>query len=116
MKWFLALFRCTMRYLVVFLALFSLPALAADPEYTLVIREHRFVPAELRVPAGKKIRLVIDNRDSAAEEFESHELNREKVIPGKSKLPVFIGPLAPGNYPFFGEFNPKTARGVIVAE
>jgi hypothetical protein len=89
---------------------------AADPEYLLVIREHRFQPAELRVPAGKKIRLLIDNQDPTPEEFESHELNREKVIPGKSKSMVFIGPLAPGRYPFFGEFNPKTATGVIVAE
>ena len=91
-------------------------AIAADAEFTLTIKDHRFVPAELKVPAGQKIRLVIDNQDASAEEFESHELNREKVIPPKSKLPVFIGPLAPGRYPFYGEFNRKTAQGVIVAE
>ena len=92
------------------------PALAADPELTLVIREHRFDPAELRVPAGRKIKLVIDNQDATAEEFESHELNREKVIPAKTKVPVFIVPLKPGRYPFFGEFNAATANGVIIAE
>ncbi len=99
-------------------ALLCLPALAlaADPEFSLTISEHRFAPAELRVPAGKKIKLLIDNQDASAEEFESHELNREKVIPGKSKSFVFIGPLKPGRYPFFGEFNPKTAQGVIIAE
>jgi hypothetical protein len=91
-------------------------ASAADPEFTLTIRDHRFEPRELRVPARKKIKLIIDNQDATAEEFESHELNREKVIPGKSKVPVFVGPLAPGRYPFFGEFNPKTATGVLVAE
>ena len=98
--------------------LLLVPALsfAADSEFTLTIKDHRFVPAELKVPAGQKIRLVIDNQDASAEEFESHELNREKVIPPKSKLPVFIGPLAPGRYPFYGEFNRKTAQGVIVAE
>ncbi len=103
------------RYLPIFLLL---PALcfAADSEYTLTIRDHVFTPAELRVPAGRKIRLVIDNQDASPEEFESHELNREKVIPGKSKLPVFIGPLKPGRYSYVGEFNEKTARGVIVAE
>jgi plastocyanin len=94
----------------------SAPAAAADPEVTLVIRDHRFEPAELRVPAGKKIKIVIDNQDATAEEFESHELNREKVIPPKSKVPVFIGPLAPGRYPFIGEFNAKTAKGVVIAE
>jgi hypothetical protein len=92
-------------------------ALAADPaEFTLVIQNHRFEPAELKVPAGQKIKLIVDNRDPSAEEFESHELNREKVVPANSKMPVFIGPLNPGRYPFFGDFNPKTAQGVIVAE
>jgi hypothetical protein len=91
-------------------------ALAADPEVILTIRNHRFVPAELRVPAGKKIKLVIHNQDPTPEEFESHELNREKVIPGNSKVPIFIGPLAPGRYPFVGEFNQSTAKGVVIAE
>jgi len=91
-------------------------ASAADLEYTLTIRDHRFDPAELHVPAGKKIKLFIDNRDATAEEFESYELNREKVIPAKSKFSVFIGPLAPGRYPFFGDFHQQTAKGVIVAE
>ncbi len=91
-------------------------ALAADPEYTLTIRDHRFEPPELRVPAGKKIRLTIDNQDAAAEEFESHELNREKIVPGRSKAVVYIGPLDPGRYPFFGDFNPAVTRGVLIAE
>jgi len=107
-----------MRFLLPAIVLISATRLcmAAEPEVSLVIRDHRFVPAELSVPAGKKIRLMIDNQDATAEEFESHALNREKVIPGKSKLPVLIGPLAPGKYPFFGDFNKKTAIGIIVAE
>ena len=100
------------------LSLLLLPAVAvgADLEPTLIIKDHRFSPAELHVPAGKKIKITIDNQDATPEEFESHELNREKVIPGKSKAVVFIGPLKPGKYPFFGEFNSKTAQGVVVAE
>jgi hypothetical protein len=90
--------------------------LAADPEVMLTIRNHRFEPSELRVPAGKKVKIIIDNQDPTPEEFESHELNREKVIPAKSKVPVFVGPLKPGRYPFVGEFNEKTAKGVLVAE
>jgi hypothetical protein len=98
------------------LGLLSSLAAAADPDYVLIIRDHRFEPAEIRIPAGKKIKLLVDNQDATAEEFESHELNREKVIPGKSKLPVFIGPLAPGRYPFYGDFNQHTAKGAIIAE
>lgn len=98
------------------LLILPLTAFGADGNALVVIKDHRFVPAEIRVPAGQKIRLTIDNQDSGPEEFESHELNREKVIPGNSKGVVFVGPLAPGKYPFFGEFNARTAQGVLIAE
>jgi len=105
-----------MHRLLLCLALLPSLAFAADLEYTLIIRDHRFEPAEVRIPAGKKIKLLVDNQDATAEEFESHELNREKVVPGKAKLPVFIGPLTPGRYPFYGDFHQQTANGVIIAE
>lgn len=94
----------------------ALNAYAADSEFQLVIRDHRFEPSELRVPAGQKVKLMVHNQDATPEEFESHELNREKIIPAGSKATIYIGPLKPGRYPFFGEFNEKTARGVVVAE
>ena len=96
--------------------LISLPASAADDEYKLVIQDHKFQPAEVVVPAGKKVKLVIENRDATPEEFESHALNREKVIAGKATATIFIGPLKPGRYPFVGEYNEKTAQGVVVVE
>jgi len=98
------------------LALASQGALAADNEFTLAIQDHKFQPETLIVPAGKKIKLTIENRDATAEEFESHALGREKVIPAKSSAVIYIGPLQPGNYPFVGEFNEKTAKGTIVAQ
>jgi len=91
------------------------PALATElPEYTLTIRDHRFEPAELVLPAGQKVRVRVVNADPTPEEFESHELNREKVVPGNSTGIVFLGPLAAGTYPFFGEFNQATAQGKVV--
>ena len=91
-------------------------ALAAEPEFSIVIKDHKFEPAEVRIPANTKVRLIVDNQDSTAEEFESKELKREKVIPPRSKGTVLIGPLKPGRYNFVGEFNEKTAKGVIIAE
>lgn len=91
-------------------------AVAGDSDYTLVIKDHRFQPAELTVPAGKKIKLFVENRDATPEEFESHDLNREKVIAGLSTATIFVGPLAAGRYRFFGEFNEKIAQGVIVVQ
>ena len=89
---------------------------AAEPEFTLLIKNHRFEPTELKVPAGQRVKLVVHNQDGTPEEFESHSLNREKVIPGGAKATIFIGPLKPGRYTFFGEFNEKTAQGAVVAE
>ena len=91
-------------------------SIAADGEYALVIQNHRFQPVELAVPAGKKIKLLVENRDTTPEEFESYDLNREKVIAGKSTTTIYIGPLAAGSYRFFGEFNAKTAQGLIIAK
>ena len=105
-----------MNKLFVLLSLFSLTAFAADSEIALVIRDHRFEPAEVRVPAGQKVKLLVHNQDTTPEEFESHELNREKIIAPGAKVNIYIGPLQPGRYPFFGEFNEKTARGTVIAE
>ena len=105
-----------LRSLALALALTPLFAYAADAEIAITIKDHQFIPSEVRVPAGKKIKLIIDNQDATAEEFESHELNREKIIAPRSKASVYIGPLNPGSYPFFGEFNAATARGVVIAE
>lgn len=107
------------RRLCVFMCLCLTGALAyaADPvEITVVIENHRFQPAEVAVPAGRKIKLVVENRDASAEEFESYELNREKVVAGGSRISVWVGPLKPGRYPFLGEFHADTARGALIAQ
>ena len=78
--------------------------------------DHLFLPSEVIVPANTKVKLLIKNTDPTPEEFESYELNREKVIGGQSTAVIFIGPLTPGEYPFFGEFHPKTAQGKILAQ
>jgi len=94
----------------------SAPALADDAPVELLIRNHRFEPAELRIPANVKVKVLVKNLDPTPEEFESYELKREKIIPGGASVPLFIGPLAPGSYPFFGEFNQATAQGRVIVE
>lgn len=98
------------------IALSPSAVLAQTPEVEIQIREHLFYPSEVRIPANTKVKLIIRNLDATPEEFESYELNREKVIVGNSQGIVFIGPLAPGEYPFFGEFNPRTAQGKVIVE
>ena len=82
----------------------------------MVIKNHRFEPSLLKVPANQRIKLTLQNLDNTPEEFESHTLKREKVIPAGAKAVIYLGPLKPGRYEFIGEFNPATAQGVVVAE
>jgi len=95
----------------------ALPSLsfAAKPTFTITIKDHEFSPKELVVPANEKIKLIVENQDPTAEEFESYDLNREKIVTGNGKITIFIGPLKPGEYKYFGEFHEDTAQGIIIA-
>ncbi len=105
-----------MKNLASILFLFPLIVSAGNADYTLVIKDHRFQPSELVIPEGMKVKILIINQDSTPEEFESHSLNREKVIAGNSSATIYVGPLDAGSYKFFGEFNEATAQGVIIAK
>lgn len=95
---------------------FSLNVMAETPIIKIEIRNHLFIPSEITIPENTKVKLLIYNYDETDEEFESFELNREKVIPGNRKGVIFIGPLPAGEYPFFGEFFPKTAQGKVIVK
>jgi plastocyanin len=90
------------------------PAFAQE-KVTITIRDDGFAPAEISVPAGTKIELMIKNEQKSAAEFESNALRREKVIPPGATATVYVGPLQPGRYEFFDEFHPKN-RGALVAK
>ena len=94
----------------------ALVAFAQDKEFAITIKDHRFTPDRVEIPAGQKVKFVVDNQDATPEEFESNSMKIEKVIPGKSKATIFVGPLKAGEYKFVGEFNEKTAKGVVVAK
>ena len=93
------------------------PAQAEEAQvFTITIKDHKFDPAEVRVPAGKPVILVVKNADATAEEFESSTLKVEKIIPGGQQGTVRLRPLAVGSYAFIGEFHSDTANGSVVAE
>jgi hypothetical protein len=99
------------------LGLLVLGAAAAHAaDYTLTIKNHQFSPAEIKVPANQRVTITVVNEDATPEEFDSSALKVEKVVAGKSKGVVRIGPLKAGRYPFIGEYNEATAKGVVVAE
>ncbi len=101
----------------VLLALAASTAVARDlPEYKLVIKNHIYQPSELKVPAGVKFKLIVHNEDATPEEFESTDLNREKIVLPKSSSLVYLGPLRAGHYKFFGDFHQDTAQGRLIVE
>ena len=96
--------------------MFTSLASAQDNTFVITIKDHKFHPAEVLVPAGKKVKLLVKNEDRTPEEFESYSLNREKIIGGGKQAIIYVGPLKPGKYKFFGEFHEKTAQGVLIAK
>ena len=87
----------------------------AMAEYKLVLQDHKFARATLKVPANTKFRVLVTNRNAVPSEFESSDFNREKIVLPDSTVTVFIGPLAKGTYKFFDDFHQATT-GVLVVE
>ena len=90
------------------------PSLAED--FSLVIKDHRFEPAELQVPAGQDFTLNVTNQDASPEEFESNDLDIEKVIAGGQSAAIKVEPLDAGRYEFYGEYHEDTRQGRLVAK
>lgn len=89
---------------------------AADAEYVLIIKDHKFTPTEIQVPVAVKFTLTVKNQDATPEEFESKDLRREKIVAGGKEIKLKIGPLKAGSYKFFGEYHEDSAKGVIIAK
>jgi hypothetical protein len=102
--------------LLIALMSFAAAAQALEYEAKLAIRDHKFDPAVLSVPANTKIKLLVENQDGTPEEFESSDLNREKIVVGKGTITVLLGPLDAGKYHFFGDFHQETAQGDLVVK
>lgn len=102
---------------LVLAVLLPLPASAADaPGYTLVLKDHRYQPSELHIPANTRISLEVINQDPSPEEFESDDFPAEKIVMPNSRTSLFIGPFKPGRYRFYGDFHQPTAQGTLVVE
>ena len=99
------------------LALAVGPAAAAprDLSVGVTLKDHRFTPAVIKVPAGAKVRIDLSNLDPATEEFDSHDLKVEQLVTPHGRTSFTIGPLKPGAYSFMGEFHPTTAQGRVDA-
>lgn len=100
------------------LALAMLPALAAGatPTFKIAIKEHQFAPTRVSIPAGVRVKLLVTNTRSLPAEFESFDLNREQIVPSGATITVWVGPLSPGKYKIFDDFNPGTTGWIEVSK
>jgi plastocyanin len=99
---------------VVVCVLAAAPAFADDPSFSIVLRNNQFVPSEVQIPAGVKVKLVVRNENSTTSEFESTQFHREKIVQPGQEITVFVGPLDPGSYEFFDDFHQETRGHLIV--
>ena len=86
------------------------------PPPVLTLHGQAFQPRALTIPAGQQVKIVIKNDDVLPAEFESGDLNQEKVIPGGTALPLYVGPLRPGTYKFFNDFHPASTGALVVEQ
>lgn len=86
----------------------------AAPSLELVIKSRQFAPQTLHLPAGQKVQLSVQNQDAIPVEFESYDLSREVIVPPGGKVNVYVGPLKPGKYAFFDDFNPAAKGWILV--
>jgi plastocyanin len=98
------------------LILLSSQCFAEEKEYLVQIKDHKFLPEILEIPAGQKFKLLVENLDKTLEEFESADLKKEKIVNGGKKITIVIEPLKSGEYKFFGDFHQKTAKGKIIVK
>ncbi|AFI70374.1 cupredoxin domain-containing protein [Burkholderia pseudomallei] len=91
-------------------------AFAADDAYSLTLKNHRFSPADLTIPAGKKVKVTIKNLDATPAEFESDDFKAEKVVPAGKQVDVYIGPLKAGTYEFHDEYHEAESKAKLTVK
>src|SRR5476649_2196193 len=64
----------------------ALPADAGNDDIVIAITGGKFVPSEVPVPAGKKVKLIVRNQDNTMSEFESTDFHREKMVTPGSEI------------------------------
>jgi plastocyanin len=92
----------------------GMTARGATHDVELRISDQAFQPDVLTIPAGQRVKILVKNEDPSPAEFESNDFNQEKVIPGGTSLPVYVGPLTAGTYKFFNDFHPQSTGKLVV--
>lgn len=93
-----------------------LTAGASEDDYVLSLKDHTFSPQNLVLPKNQRVKLIVHNLDKSPAEFESHDLDVEKIVPGGQSISVFVGPLEPGRYSFADEYHEDQSKAYLTVE
>jgi hypothetical protein len=86
------------------------------PVFRMQMKDRKFDPPRLVVPAGVRFVLMVRNAGDTPAEFESGALNVEKIISAGREATVRLGPLKPGEYPVVDDFHQETKGTLVVSE
>ena len=92
------------------LAALTCPALAQETAYSLTVQNGKFEPSTLAVKAGVKFKLVVSNKGTKPAEFESPELNREKIVPAGASVPALHRAAGAGRLSVLRRFRSEEPR------
>jgi hypothetical protein len=115
----------TLAFTLCALCLPGLPAVQAEEAsgktataltYSISIRDGRFNPERLEVPARTRFRLELANEGPGPLEFENPEMHVEKVLAAGGRSVIVLPGLPPGEHSFIDEFNPITGELKIIAK
>ncbi len=108
-----------MRLLALAFCLLVISAVAAkaeDPSFSLTIKDHRFSPAEITIPANMRVRFMVKNLDPTPAEFESDDFKAEKIIPAGQEVTILLPALKPGIYEFHDEYNEALSKSRLIVK
>jgi Cupredoxin-like domain len=96
----------------------SLPggAFAAEPTISLTLKDHKFTPQDVTIPAETRVRLLVKNLDATPAEFESDDFKAEKIVPTGKEVTIFIGPLKAGSYEFHDEYHEAESKSRLIVQ
>ncbi len=86
------------------------------PSFHIVVKDGRFAPDRVEVPAGRRVKLTLQNDGPGSLEFENDEMHIEKVLSAGARSFVILPPLKPGEYDFVDEFNPITGELKVIVK
>ena len=89
------------------------PIQAQAEDSVITVKDGNITPQDLPIPANQKVKVVVRNKGTTPFEFESSDLNREKIVQPNSEITLFVGPLKPGTYHYADDYHRDTVKGTI---